>query len=298
MSNIQIVIDGNSIFAKCFFWMKDNEASNSQGFKTGGLFSFLRYMNSLKKEFNLPNSHFHVTFDNKYSKDKRLQVFSDYKAWRSNKDENYYQQLNILRNILIYSWINVYSLAMLEADDLCFRLSLDLSKQQDTQVIVVSRDKDLLSCLFLDNVTVRLDLPKWKKMYTRETFEEEYGFKCHHFIDYKSTYGDTSDNIPWVKWLGEAGLKSFFSELGDNRLQTLIEKTKNSEEIDLSTKNKKVLQKIIDNENDFNLSKELVKPIYQFKYPEDFISSHEVNIEELNKIYNWLEIKENRLPLD
>jgi len=51
-------------------------------------------------------------------------------------------------------------------------------------------------------------------LYTREKFEEEYGFAPKKLIDLKALMGDSSDNIPGVKGIGEKTAKNLLMKFG------------------------------------------------------------------------------------
>ena len=72
--------------------------------------------------------------------------------------------------------------------------------------MIVTGDKDSLQ-LVTDSTRVKLVSTRMgqttTKEMTPETFREAYGFDPVHIVDLKALMGDTSDNIPGVKGIGE-----------------------------------------------------------------------------------------------
>ena len=74
------------------------------------------------------------------------------------------------------------------------------------ETVIVTGDKDSLQ-LVTDSTRVKLVSTRMgqttTKEMTPETFREAYGFDPVHIVDLKALMGDTSDNIPGVKGIGE-----------------------------------------------------------------------------------------------
>ena len=98
-----------------------------------------------------------------------------------------------------------YELDGWEADDL-----LGTIAARDTaagwETVIVTGDKDSLQ-LVSDHATVKLVTTRMGQTTTRNmtpaVFREEYGFDPIHIVDLKALMGDSSDNIPGVKGIGE-----------------------------------------------------------------------------------------------
>lgn len=285
---MKLIIDWNSIFYKLYFWMKYIEASNNKWIPTGAIYWFIRYLNSIKKEYWVTSDNIYITFDNKTSKNKRKEFYPEYKEGRLKTDSDLFQQLTILFTLLDYEWIKYYSLENLEADDICFQLALNFTKNNE-EFIVISRDKDLLLALYTwENSKVLIDWNKWvKTLYTRETFQEIYWFSYNHFLNYKAIIWDSSDNIIWIKWLWEKTLLTLFSELEQTPLSKAL-----SDELELSDKNKKTIEKIKENIEILNRNILVMTPESGFRLPE---LEDKTDFEKANKIYEELEIEKNRL---
>jgi len=94
-----------------------------------------------------------------------------------------------------------------EADDLVYHACSMLTGAK----LVVSSDKDLLQTLAFPNVRVL----KGEKIYTKEVLEEEIGIPFRWFVDWRAIQGDSSDNIPGVRGIGEKTATKLMNEIGD-----------------------------------------------------------------------------------
>ena len=90
-----------------------------------------------------------------------------------------------------------------EADDLVAAYA-NLLNTNENEIYVVSGDKDLLQ-LAKGNITVCLTKKGITELdeYTESNFKEKMGFESYQVPDYKGLVGDSSDNLPGIKGIGE-----------------------------------------------------------------------------------------------
>ena len=196
-----MAIDGNSIVNRAFYGVSQNLTTRS-GQPTNAIVGFLNILNKLLEEEN-PDA-LCVTFDRKAPTFRHL-AYEGYKANRHGMPEELASQMPILKDILSAMNIPMYEMDGWEADDL-----LGTIAAKDTaagwESVVVTGDKDSLQ-LISDTTTVKLVSTRMgrttSKNMTPEAFREEYGFDPIHIIDLKALMGDSSDNIPGVKGVGE-----------------------------------------------------------------------------------------------
>lgn len=166
-------------------------------------------------------------------------------------------------------------LAGYEADDCIGTLSALFRNEAD--ITIVTGDKDLLQ-LLADSVQVAL-MQKGignYKVYTRESFIEETGIEPKALIDIKALMGDTSDNYPGVKGIGEKTAYKLIKEY--STVDRLLEN------ISLLTKGQQT--KITESLEDLKLSRILAEikcdvPLSCSLEDADFTLSHERAIEML-----------------
>lgn len=307
---MKIIIDWNSIFYKLYFWMKDVEATNSVWVQTWAIYWFLRYLTSLKKQYGVKTEDFYIAFDNTTSKEPRKELFPEYKDNRLKTDSDLFAQLSYLLKLLDFEWIKYITLNRLEADDICFQLALNFN-QTHTKFLVISRDHDLLlnlyisenSQVFVDKGTEKKWPNKWQsksKLFTREYFKEYFGFWYHHFLDYKILVWDSSDNIAGIEWVGETWALNLFIELDtiSSTLSHILSLNKDSLtecKWKLSKKSQRVIEKVIEQRDSYDLYKKIMSPITGFTIP---MIEDKSNYDEANKIYDFLDIKTYRYTRD
>ena len=98
--------------------------------------------------------------------------------------------------------IKSYEIDNYEADDIIGTLSRIVDEEDKFIATIVSSDKDLLQ-LISDEVTVKLLKQKGHIMMDKKEFKDTYKVDPIRMIDLKALMGDSSDNIPGVKGIGE-----------------------------------------------------------------------------------------------
>ncbi len=196
-----MVLDGNSIVNRAFYGVSQN-LTTRDGQPTNAIFGFLNILNKLLEE-EKPDG-LCVTFDRKAPTFRHL-AYEGYKAQRKGMPEELASQMPILKEVLAAMNIPTYEMDGWEADDLIGTISVkDTAAGWDT--VVVTGDKDSLQ-LITDTTTVKLVSTRMGHTTTRDmtpdSFRAEYGFDPIHIIDLKALMGDSSDNIPGVKGVGE-----------------------------------------------------------------------------------------------
>ena len=195
-----MVIDGNSILNRAFYGV--HALSTGDGTPTNAVYGFLNILLKLVEE-ERPDA-LCCTFDLK-APTFRHKSYAGYKAQRKPMPEDLVVQIPILKEVLEAMNIPRYELEGWEADDLMGTISR-IDTESGWETVVVTGDKDSLQ-LVDDTVTVKLVVTSrgqtTTKNMTPALFREEYGFDPIHIIDLKALMGDSSDNIPGVKGIGE-----------------------------------------------------------------------------------------------
>jgi len=196
-----MIIDGNSIVNRAFYGVSQN-LSTREGLPTNAIFGFVNILLKLLEE-EKPEG-LAVAFDLKAPTFRHL-AYEGYKAQRKGMPEELAVQMPVLKRLLDAMNIRRYELEGWEADDLLGTMAR-INGEEGGQTVVVTGDKDSLQ-LITDSTTVKLVSTRMGRTTTRnmtpEVFREEYGFDPIHIIDLKALMGDTSDNIPGVKGIGE-----------------------------------------------------------------------------------------------
>ncbi len=196
-----MVIDGNSIVNRAFYGVSQN-LSTRDGLPTNAVFGFLNILLKLLDE-EKPEG-LAVAFDMRAPTFRHL-AYEGYKAQRKGMPEELAVQMPVLKEVLDAMNIRRYELEGWEADDLLGTMAR-ANGAVGGETVIVTGDKDSLQ-LIDEHTTVKLVSTRMGQTTTRamtpEVFREEYGFDPIHMIDLKALMGDTSDNIPGVKGIGE-----------------------------------------------------------------------------------------------
>ena len=196
-----MVIDGNSIVNRAFYGVSQN-LTTREGLPTNAVFGFLNILFKLLDE-EQPEG-LAVAFDMR-APTFRHKAFAGYKAQRKGMPEELAVQMPVLKQVLDAMNIRRYELEGWEADDLLGTMAR-VNAGQGGDTIIVTGDKDSLQ-LIDGHTTVKLVTTRMgqttSRSVTPEEFRAEYGFDPIHMIDLKALMGDSSDNYPGVKGVGE-----------------------------------------------------------------------------------------------
>ena len=204
-----ILVDGNNLLFRSFFATAYQGVimKNSKGFPTNALYGFINMMNRIIKEEN--PSYIMVAFDK--GKTFRHDKYDDYKAGRAAMPDELKLQFPKAKEVLEAMGIKYYEIDNYEADDIIGTLAKKVDEEDEFVATIVSSDKDLLQ-LISDEVVVKLLKSNDHIMMTKEEFKNVYGLDPIRMIDLKALMGDSSDNIPGVKGIGEKTAIKLLSE--------------------------------------------------------------------------------------
>ncbi len=194
-----LILDGNSVINRAYFGVKP--LTTREGLYTNAIYGFLNILDRMEKE-EQPEAVC-VAFDLHGPTFRHLR-YDGYKATRHGMPEELRQQMPVMKDVLRAMNIPIYECQGWEADDVIGTVG-KICSNNDWECVIVTGDRDSLQ-LIDDNVHVKLVITKAGQtnatLYTREKFQEEYGFAPKKLIDLKALMGDSSDNIPGVAGVG------------------------------------------------------------------------------------------------
>ena len=204
-----VLVDGNNLLFRSYYATaySGNIMRNKDGFPTNGVYGFVNMINKIIAEEK--PEYMMVAFD--IGKTFRHEKYADYKGGRNATPEDLKIQFPVAKKILTAMGIKYLECDGYEADDIIGTISMWCEKDDDYEALIVSSDKDLLQ-LISDETTVKLLKTKDYIWMDKKTFIDTYGFDPIHMIDLKALMGDSSDNIPGVKGIGEKGAIKLVSE--------------------------------------------------------------------------------------
>ncbi|MBO9128187.1 5'-3' exonuclease H3TH domain-containing protein [Bacillus sp. 165] len=196
-----LLVDGMALLFRSFYAtsVHGNYMKTSEGVPTNGVHGFLKHMLTAIQTVN--PSHVIACWD-MGSSTFRTESFSDYKANRNAPPDELKPQFDLVKSVTDGLEIPNVGLAGYEADDCIGTLACQY--KQEAEVIILTGDTDLLQ-LADENVTIMLlrkGLGNYE-FYTPTRIVEEKGVSPSQIIDVKALMGDSSDNYPGVKGIGE-----------------------------------------------------------------------------------------------
>ncbi|WP_027091626.1 5'-3' exonuclease [Cohnella thermotolerans] len=193
-----LIVDGMALLFRAYF-AQAYPRRLADGTPTNAVFGFLQYLFDAVNTFK--PSHVVCCWD-MGSKTFRSELYDGYKANRPEAPEDLIPQFDLVKDIVAALGIPNVGLPGFEADDCIGTLSKRLCKE--AHVYVLSGDHDLLQL-----VEERIHVVIMKKgrsnycVYDPAFLKEEKGLLPHQIVELKGLTGDTSDNYPGVKGIGE-----------------------------------------------------------------------------------------------
>lgn len=217
--NKVLLIDGNSLMFRAYYATAytGNLMQSKSGLYTNAIFGFV---NMIQKLVNNDVDKVFVAFD-AGKQTFRHKQFDDYKGGRKPMPEEFKMQIPYIKQYLDIMNIKHFECLDYEADDLVCAYA-ELANNEENEVYIVSGDKDLLQ-LAKGNITVCLTKKGITELeeYTQSNFKEKMGFYSYQVPDYKGLVGDSSDNLPGIKGIGEKTALKLLDQY--NSLENIIE---------------------------------------------------------------------------
>ena len=195
-----ILVDGNNLLFRSYYATayNGNFMKNSKDFPTNALYGFTNMINKIISEEQ--PTYMIVAFDK--GKTFRHEKYEGYKDGRIEMPDELKVQFPRAKELLTYMGIKYYECDNYEADDIIGTFAKYCDEEENFIGTIISSDKDLLQLISRD-VDIKLLKQKDYIRYNEKTFKEAYGIDPINIIDLKALMGDSSDNIPGVKGIGE-----------------------------------------------------------------------------------------------
>ncbi|MDA9852971.1 DNA polymerase I [Candidatus Pelagibacter sp.] len=242
------LIDGSGYIFRAYYALPPL-TRKSDGLPVGAVSGFcsmlFKLLEDSKSNENLQKpTHFAVIFD-AARKTFRNEIYSDYKANRSEAPDDLAPQFEYIRKSVVAFNLPSVDLPNYEADDLIATYAEQILAK-GAKVTIVSSDKDLMQLYRKD---VRIFDPMKNKFITSEDIMTKFGVGPEKVIDVQSLAGDSSDNVPGVPGIGVKTAAELINKYGT--LEKLLD---NAQEI----KQNKRRETLIENKDKAIISKKLV----------------------------------------
>ena len=263
------------------------DLTNKEGVHTNICYGFTRALLDSIFEFN--PTHIVCSWESEELPSFRKTLFEDYQKTRikmiDEEERIFSEQIPWIIKIIEAFNIPRVTANGFEGDDVIGTVAT-LSSNQGLDVVVSTSDQDMLQ-LINDKIKIfRPARPPFvkKKLFDAEIFKEYYGFEPIQMIDFKSLRGDSSDNIPGVKGVGEKTAVNLIQQFGslENIYANLDQVASLS-----------VRKKLEDSKDMAFLSKQLATIITNIPLDFDLNSAivHDFNVSKVKEIFEYFDFK-------
>ena len=206
-----VILDSHGIIFRSYFALRDVLTVRRTGEPVAAVFG---YANSILTVFNELHPTYVIAAWDASEQTFRKERDQRYKATRAETPDDLIPQFARVRQLLDAFRIPVVEKVGYEADDVLGTLATQ-AIDAGLDVVIVTLDNDIVQ-LVQPGVRVYMYRPYQRDyvMYDVDAVRERFGFEPRQMIDYKALVGDTSDNIPGVKGIGEKGAKTLIDQFG------------------------------------------------------------------------------------
>ncbi|HEX8948235.1 MAG TPA: 5'-3' exonuclease H3TH domain-containing protein [Dissulfurispiraceae bacterium] len=252
------LIDGNSYFYRAYHAI--GELRSSKGFPTNAIYGFTNMILKVLRE-KKPDA-FAIVFDSP-APTERHRMYAEYKAHRPEMPDELALQIPRIKEVIKAFNIPMFEIPGFEADDIIGAMA-KRAAEQGASVFIVSSDKDMMQVV---GSAVRIYDPVKDTIIDEGYIRERFGVSPERISEFMALTGDTADNIPGVKGIGEKRAKELLLKAGSlDELLQHPEKIENArfrcliaENIDTINLSKALATIILDLPVEFNLDELAVR---------------------------------------
>ncbi|MCD7739771.1 MAG: DNA polymerase I [Candidatus Gastranaerophilales bacterium] len=288
-----ILIDGHALAYRYFFALERTGMKTSDNQPTWAVFGFFKALFDLLQNNTIKPDAIAVAFDvSRHT--YRTEMYAEYKATRETMPDTLRFQLEMIIKGLKALNIPIYTKENYEADDVIGTIAVK-AKQKNHRTYILTGDRDSFQLVDREGF-IKVIVPSkgelieydWYKVY------EKMGVYPYQITDYKGLSGDSSDNIPGIKGIGEKTackllnrfdkLEQIYEHLDEITEKALNKKLQEGKEIAFLSKELATIQRNLDINFDFDCAK-LEMP--DFDAVIEFFKQ--------NQFYNFLKNSDNLL---
>ena len=201
------IIDGHALAYRQYHALPVQGFRTSAGEPTNATFGFTRVLLDILQ--NDKPQYLAVSFDRGLS--GREELFAEYKGHRDKMPDDLEPQIERIQQVVETFNIPVMALEGYEADDVIGTV-VRLAEEMGVETRIITGDRDILQLL---TPHVSVQLPKRGEqdiVWDITMFREEYELEPWQLVELKGLMGDSSDNIPGVKGIGQKTGTKFLVE--------------------------------------------------------------------------------------
>ena len=288
-----ILIDGHALAYRYFFALERTGMKTSDNQPTWAVFGFFKALFDLLQNNTIKPDAIAVTFDVS-RQTYRTEMFADYKANRESMPDTLRSQIGIIIEGLKALNIPIYTMEGYEADDVIGTIATK-AKAKQHKTYILTGDRDSFQLVDREGY-IKVIMPSKGELVEFDWYKvfEKMGVYPYQITDYKGLSGDTSDNIPGIKGIGDKTackllnrfdkLEEIYEHIDEITEKALNKKLREGKEIAILSKELATIQRNLDIDFDFDCAK-LEMPNY-----DDVIEFFKKN-----QFYNFLKNSDNLL---
>ncbi len=196
-----VLIDGHALAYRVYFALPLDSFTTQTGEPTNATYGFVRTLLDIIQADDPPH-YLAVSFD--LGATFRDELFAEYKGTREKMPDELDVQIERIKEVVAAFNIPILAVEGYEADDVLGTIARQ-AKEQGVRVEIITGDRDLLQ-LVDDNTIVELPPGRYERLpqrYDVDAVVAKFDVPPPRIVDYKALVGDTSDNIPGVKGIGD-----------------------------------------------------------------------------------------------
>lgn len=219
-----ILIDGHALAFRQYFALERTGMKTSDGTPTWAVYGFFKSIFDLLKNNDIKPDAIAVAFD-VGRQTFRVEKYHEYKANREAMPDPLRTQLGLIVDGLKAFNIPIYTKEGFEADDVIGTITAKASKLGH-KTLILTGDQDSFQLIDRDGL-VKVLIPSKGELIEYDWYKvhEKLGVWPSQVIDYKGLRGDTSDNIPGVKGIGEKSAQKLLTRY--SRLEDILDDIEN-----------------------------------------------------------------------
>ena len=201
-SKTLILIDGHALAFRQYYALERTNMKTKDGTPTWAVYGFFKAIFDLLKNEELNPDAIGVAFDVSHQT-FRTEQYTEYKANREAMPDPMRIQMGLIYEGLKAFNIPIYTKEGFEADDVIGTISRRAC-ELGHKVYILTGDQDSFQ-LIRQNGCIKVIIPSKGELieYGWDQVYQKLGVYPDQVIDYKALRGDTSDNIPGIRGIGE-----------------------------------------------------------------------------------------------
>lgn len=206
MSEAQLfLIDAHALCYRSYYALP--ELTTSRGQPTQAVYGFHKTLKKILREYK--PDYMAVCFD-VGKKTRRHEKYAEYKVQRPKMPDGLISQLPLIKRLVDAYRLPIFEVEGYEADDVIATIAGRI-RNKGIGVVIVSDDKDMFQ---LVDERIKVFSIRKDKILSYTDIKTELGFEPAQIVDYIALAGDSSDNIPGVKGIGDVSAKSLIKTYG------------------------------------------------------------------------------------